>query len=82
MVQTAADPPSGRSPAGKVGSPCIEQGAICKCKNERNRRLWFKAAKQELEEKGAIICDGSSGAPVYRKERDEFCRRPVQHGYL
>jgi AAA domain len=57
----------------KWEAACVEPGAITNCKNERDRRLRFKAAKDELEAKGAIICDGHDSGRVYpapKRERD------------
>jgi hypothetical protein len=58
----------------KWEAACTRPGAITKCQNERDRRARFKAAKEELEDKGAIVCDGPLGERVYpapKRERDE-----------
>jgi AAA domain len=43
---------------------CTAPGAISNSKEERDRRKQFKAAKAELEDAAAIICDGYEGTRV------------------
>ena len=44
---------------------CIAPGAISKCKDERDRAVKFKNAKEELWSRQKIVCDGKDGDRVY-----------------
>jgi AAA domain len=44
---------------------CLVPGAISKCKEERERRKQFKAAKEELERENRVTCDSEDGKRVY-----------------
>jgi AAA domain len=49
----------------------IVEGAICKCKNERDRAARFKAAAAVLIEKGLVIADGQDNERVHPALRDQ-----------
>jgi hypothetical protein len=56
---------------------CIAPGAISKCHAERDRRVKFRAALDELKAEKAIVADGHDGTRVYpspKGERDEARR--------
>jgi hypothetical protein len=44
---------------------CVAPGVISTCQRERDRIRKFRAAKEELEASGAIICDADGGNRVY-----------------
>jgi hypothetical protein len=50
---------------GVLKKACIAEGAICQCKQEKDRAVRFRAAIEGLTEKGAIICDGKDDQRVY-----------------